>query len=229
MAQPCDQPCSQPSEQPSEQPCSQPSRHFASSAEIVDLPGLVSQFYGSSETLAKFESVANVPAPFDKLLDHNHHMTVTVERFHHDLVDVVVHRSRSVLESGESVVHENPNVSSQERLAVAESTVSYLREITLATQAEGRVVQYGIVRLNPAVLQRDVWLEIASGEIPLGRVLIEHNVLRSVQLGKLWRVQSGPAMSNLLGTRVDETVYGRTALIKCDGKPAIELLEVVRV
>lgn len=206
-----------------------PSEEFASSAEIVDLSGLVSQFYESSETLAEFEGVSTAPSPFDELLDHNHHMTVTVERFHHDLVDVVVHRSRSVLDSGESVVQGDRSVSSDERLSVARSTVSYSREITLATQGTGTVVQYGIVRLNPAVLQRDVWLEIASGEIPLGRVLIKHNVLRSVQLGKLWKVESGIALSKLLGTNIGDTVYGRTALIKCDGKPAIELLEVVRV
>ena len=202
---------------------------FASSAAIVGLPALVSQFYQSSAKLAKFESVATAPAPFDKLLDHNHHMTVTVEHFHDDLVDVVVHRSRSILDSGESVYNNDPNASPKDRLAVAKSTVSYSREITLATQGNGKIVQYGIVRLNPAELQRDVWLEIASGEIPLGRVLIKRNVLRSVQLGKLWKVETGTGMSKLLGTEVGDTVYGRTALIKCDGKPAIELLEVVRV
>ena len=202
---------------------------FASSAEIVGLPDLVSQFYESSETLAKFEGVATAPAPYDELLDHNHHMTVTVEDFHHNLVDVVVHRSRSVLDSGDSVHQNDPNASAKERLAVALSTVSYSREITLVTQSSGTVVQYGIVRLNPAVLHRDVWLEIARGEIPLGRVLIERNVLRSVQLGKLWKVEAGMAMSKLLGANIGDTVYGRTALIKCDGQPAIELLEVVRV
>ncbi|CAN0470677.1 unnamed protein product, partial [Hapterophycus canaliculatus] len=59
---------------------------------LVDLAELISRFYASPETLAKFEAVRSVPAPFDELLDHNHHMTVTVEHFHKDLVDVFVHR-----------------------------------------------------------------------------------------------------------------------------------------
>jgi chorismate-pyruvate lyase len=193
----------------------------------VDLSELISQFYASPETLAKFQSVPSVPAPFDELLDHNHHMTVTVERFHGDLVNVIVHRSRSVCESGESVWHSDPAMTAAQRLVTAKSTVSYSREITLATQGSGDVVQYGIVRLNPAMLKREVWLEIAGGKIPLGRVLIEHNVLRSVQLCKLWKVESGIALSQFLGTDVGEIVYGRTALINCDGKPAIELLEIV--
>lgn len=196
---------------------------------LVDLAELISQFYASPETLATFKAVSSVPAPFDALLDHNHHMTVTVERFHRDLVDVTVHRSRSVLDSGDSVWHSGSDLTPEQRLVDAASTVSYSREITLSTQENGAVVQYGIVRLMPAMLQRRVWMEIASGQVPLGRVLIEHNVLRSVQLCKLWKVESGIALSRFLGTDIGDTVYGRTALINCDGQPAIELLEIVRV
>ncbi|SMP46049.1 hypothetical protein SAMN06265222_10255 [Neorhodopirellula lusitana] len=193
----------------------------------VQISSLLSQFYSSSQTLADFELAASVPAPNDQLLDHNHHMTVTVEAFHNEQVDVVVHRSRSILASGESVWHNDKNLKTAERLSIAEQTVSYSREITLVTQQSRKVVQYGIVRLDPAMLQRAVWLGIAGGEIPLGRVLINHQVLRSVELCQLWKVKSGIALSALLETDVDQIVYGRTALIRCDDNPAIELLEIV--
>ena len=195
--------------------------------DAVDLTQLLAEFYASPATLGQFEQVTEVPAPFDQLLDHNHHMTVTVEAFHGDEVDVIVHRSRSSLKDGNSVWQNNPKLKADQRIAIAASTVSYSREITLVTHRSGSTVQYGIVRLNPAMLQRPVWMEIAGGETPLGRVLIQHHVLRSVELCRLWKVTCGIALSQFLGTRIGEIVYGRTALIRCDNQPAIELLEIV--
>lgn len=143
-----------------------------------------------------------MPSPYDGLLDHDSHMTVTVESFHGDSVDVVVHRMGQ---------HEN----------------WYSREITLATHRSKRIVQYGIVRLDTTALADEVWRRIESQTTPLGRVLIEHEVLRTVQLCGLWSIQAGPSLSRLLDCTEGETVYGRTALIHCDSMPAIELLEIV--
>ena len=103
----------------------------------------------------------------------------------------------------------------------------YSREITLQTHDTKRVVQYGIVLLNVDSLEPVVWQRIERQEVPLGRVLIEHNVLREVQLCELWRVKAGPNLANLLGIEQGTTLFGRTALIYCDGEPAIELLEIV--
>jgi chorismate-pyruvate lyase len=72
-----------------------------------------------------------------------------------------------------------------------------------------------------------VWQRIESQEVPLGRVLIEHDVLREVQLCELWQIHAGPSLASLLRIKTGDTVYGRTALIFCDGEPAIELLEIV--
>ncbi|EMI57687.1 hypothetical protein RSSM_00878 [Rhodopirellula sallentina SM41] len=194
----------------------------------INIGSLLAEFYASTSTLALFEEVEQCPPPFDQLLDHHSHMTVTVEAFHKDEVDVVVHRSRSVLDDGESVWQNDPLMKTDARLAIAERTVTYTREITLVTHNTGKVVQYGLVRLDPSALGRDVWMEIASGEIPLGRVLIKHNVLRSVERYQLWKVTPGVALSSLLQTAPGEIVYGRTALIRCNDQPAIELIEIVK-
>ncbi len=194
----------------------------------VNIASLLAEFYASTSTLATFEEVAECPPIYGQLLDHHSHMTVTVEAFHKDEVDVVVHRSRSVLDDGESVWQNDPLLKTDARLAIAERTVTYSREITLVTHNTGKVVQYGLVRLDPSTLGREVWLEIASGEIPLGRVLIKHNVLRSVERYQLWKVTPGVALASLLKTDPGETVYGRTALIRCNDQPAIELIEIVR-
>ena len=171
----------------------------------VKIEQLLSQFYGGPTgfaQLGQFGSVDKAPAPYDALLDHNKHMTVTVESFHDESVTVDVHRT--------------------DRQANW-----YAREITLATEQSKRIVQYGIVRLNVDALNPDVWKRIESQEIPLGRVLIQHNVLREVELCELWEVRAGESLSNLLRIKNGDTVFGRTALIYCDGEPAIELLEIV--
>lgn len=129
-------------------------------------------------------------------------MTVTVERHHGQLVDVQVLRDQV---SGDS----------------------YQREILLRTQSNRRVVQYGIVRLRLSMLSEQVKDQILAGDIPLGRVLIQHDVMRQVQLGVLWRVQCGPVLANYFDCPNGTISYGRTALIYLDCEPAIELLEIV--
>jgi chorismate-pyruvate lyase len=137
-----------------------------------------------------------------KLLAHNEHMTVTVEAFHGSLVDVEVVR-------------------------VAESQGHYAREILLRRQSDRAVVMYGIVRMNFAYVSAEVRRDIESRRIPLGRVLIEHNVLRQVQLLDLWQIDPGPDLCRLLELPATPQIFGRTALIYCDGEPAVELLEIV--
>ena len=171
----------------------------------VKIEQLIAQFYGKPagfEQLGDFRSVSTVPAPYDSLLDHNEHMTVTVESYYGDSVDVNVHRSDR-------------------------QKNWYAREITLVTQNSKKIVQYGIVRLNVDALAPAVWKRIESKEVPLGRVLIEHNVLREVELCELWQVHAGQSLSSLLRIKNGDIVFGRTALIYCDGEPAIELLEIV--
>jgi len=103
----------------------------------------------------------------------------------------------------------------------------YSREITLVTAHSKRIVQYGIVRLDTRMLEVGVWKQIESQSTPLGRVLIEHNVLREVQMCALWKVNAGPSLASLMELETGDQVYGRTALIYCDRAPVIELLEIV--
>ena len=129
-------------------------------------------------------------------------MTVTVESHYGQNVDVHVHRHHT---KGDW----------------------YAREITLVTAQSRRIVQYGIVRLKTSALDPKVWHQIENQSTPLGRVLIDNNVLREVQLCGLWRVKAGPSLAGLMHLCVGDDLYGRTALIHCDGAAAIELLEIV--
>jgi chorismate-pyruvate lyase len=157
------------------------------------LDHLASLFYRDTGELGSFVEVLadSMPSPYRELLAHHEHMTVSVERRHGCKVDVQVLQT---LRDGDF----------------------YSRKIVLHLQEGGKTVLFGVPRINLRLMGEDVRREILSEQIPLGRVLIDHNVMREVQLASLYRVMPGPA----------ET-YGRTAFIYCDGYPAIELLEIV--
>jgi hypothetical protein len=129
-------------------------------------------------------------------------MTVTVEAFHGDRVDLRV-------------------------LAREESAERYARQILLALHGSGRVVQYGVMRVRLPACGPEVGQAIRSGHTPLGRILIDHDVLRRIEPRAYLRVTPGPAMMNWFGLPRPVTTYGRLALIRCDGRQAVELLEIV--
>ena len=168
-----------------------------------DLDTLAGLFYASREELGDFTEVTPqaMPPTARRLLAHNEHMTVTVEEFHGSPVNV------RVLEKLVTRTH-------------------YARKILLERQSDGRVVQYGIMRVNFEYLSPKVADEISSEATPLGRILIEHNVLRRVQLFSLWRIQMGAELQSLFGASPG-VAYGRTAMIECNDEPAIELVEIV--
>ena len=68
---------------------------------------------------------------------------------------------------------------------------------------------------------------IERGGCPLGRILIRSNLLREVELLALWRILAGPKLSEELEVPAGEVIYGRSARILVEGRPAVELLEIV--
>jgi hypothetical protein len=146
---------------------------------------------------------SEVPEPYHGLLVHRHHMTVTVEAHHGDLVNVQI-------------------------LARLEQGDSYARKILLALRKTGRVVQFGIMRVHLNYCTPEVREEIVAGQTPLGRILINHGVLRRIEPTAYLRVVPGPAMMQWFGLDQPQPTYGRLAYIHCEGRPAVELLEIVR-
>ena len=143
-----------------------------------------------------------VPEPYHQLLVHEHHMTVTVEAHHGSLVDVRILDRR----------HDRD---------------AYARKILLALHTSGKIVQFGIVRIHLQYCSPPVRAAIIAGHTPLGRILIDHNVLRRIEPTAFLRITPGPAMMAWFGLSEPTPTYGRLALIHCDNEPAIELLEIV--
>ncbi len=163
---------------------------FAQFPPAVDLPRI------------EYVPAEAVPEPYHTLLVHEHHMTVTVEAHHGDLVDVRV-------------------------LARRHHGSSYARKIVLALQKTGRIVQFGIVRINLDYCSPEVRAEIVAGRTPLGRILIEHDVLRRIELTAFLKVHAEPPQMIWFGRTGYATTYGRLGYIHCDGQPAVELLEIL--
>ena len=165
---------------------------------------LCTLYYDSSDACADFTQVEadELPSAYQSLLAHHHHMTVTVEEFHHCRLDVQVLKK---------------NITRR----------FYSRKILLAREADGKVVQFGIMRIALDRLSDEVRTEVESEAVPLGRVLIAHNVLRHVQCVSLLRVMPRRSLQELLNMGDEEVTYGRTARIHVDGEPAVQLLEIV--
>lgn len=144
-----------------------------------------------------------VPPPYDRLLVHQHHMTVTVEEFHRDQVDV--------------------------RIVDMHLTEDwYARKILLTRHGDGKVVQFGIVRIRLKYCSAPVRHAILEGNTPLGRILIEHNVLRRIEPLVFVRTVPGAATEAWFGPDLGrKPTYGRIGVIYCDEQPAIEVLEIV--
>ncbi len=170
-----------------------------------ELDALIRLFYPDPSQLGMFEhcpAASDLPAIYQRLLAHSAHMTVTVESRHGCTVDVEVLVDRQVGNH-------------------------YERKILLRRSTDHRVVQFGIVRLALNQLEDVPRREILAKEIPLGRVLINHNVMRHVELLDLWKIACGRELAEYFETPLATITYGRTALIYCNAAPAIELLEIV--
>ena len=165
---------------------------------------LLNLFYSKSSVAGSFAKVsAELLTPVAaKLLAHDHHMTVTLEQHHGCPVDVHVIESKT---DGDR----------------------YSRKITLTRQSDNAVVMFGLVRMDRTVFSDEVRDEIESQRTPLGRVLIENDVLRSVRLMQLYRIESPQDLADSLEMEAGAVCFGRTAMIYCDGAEAIELLEIV--
>ena len=170
---------------------------------LTELDELLGLFPEDEPLVTRAEHIpsSQTPEPYKKMLVHEHHMTVTMESYHGTSVDVRVIDDK--LEGD-----------------------LYCREILLLKSGTDEVVQFGIVRFNFHYVTLEVRDQILEGKIPLGRVLINHNVLRHIDLGAIVKLTAGPGLARHLQMREGGTTYGRLATIFCNHRPAVDLLEV---
>lgn len=173
---------------------------------LEDLRSLTSLFTFPEPLFQRVEHIpsAVTPEPYQTLLVHNEHMTVSMERFHRCSVDVQVRQHR---QDGDI----------------------YAREILLLKHGTTLPVQYGLVRFHLNYVIEPVRREIIAGQTPLGRILINHNVLRHIDLGAILEITAGPGLASAMQISEGAVTYGRLATIFCNRQPAVDLLEVSTV
>jgi hypothetical protein len=176
---------------------------FSVPATSPDLVDLFAQFTPADDLpIVTPVTPDEVPPPFHELLVHDQHMTVTVEAYHGDRVDVHVLNRR-----------------------IAAS--HYSRKIVLELHHSRKRVLFGIVRVNLDYCSVPVCAAILSERTPFGRILIEHNVMRRIEPTQYLRLAAGPRQLAWFGLKEPWPLYGRLAYIHCDEQPAVELFEVV--
>jgi chorismate-pyruvate lyase len=141
-----------------------------------------------------------LPPAHRELLVHQEHMTKRLARYHGAAVDLIVlHHQRS-----------DP---------------IYSRNILLQLAGTEHIVEFGVVRMDLNCMSEAVRTGVLAGEIPLGAILIENEVMRRIEPKWYFRFDADAPMAAHFDNPGD--VYGRVGIIHCDGRPAIELLEVV--
>ncbi len=170
---------------------------YATVAELLSAAG---QSVGYAPLDARLIDAAALPDPFNRLLDHTEHMTEILREFHGVALRLDVLRDRR---DGDV----------------------YAREILLRRGDDGRAVEYGAVRIALDLLAPSVVSAVLARERPLGEVLIEQNLLRRVE--PLWFFAFGAESRAVRALDGQEPAFGRVGRIHCDGRPAIEVLEVV--
>jgi len=103
----------------------------------------------------------------------------------------------------------------------------YARKILLRRESDNRVVQFGIVRINLDQCSPAVRQAILREDTPLGRILIQHDVMRRIQPTAYFHVVPDEELMRHFELAEPMPTYGRLAYIHCDDQPAIELLEIV--
>jgi chorismate-pyruvate lyase len=145
-----------------------------------------------------------IPFPEDQLLVHHDHMTEVLEKHFGAPVDVQV-------------------------LAEQLDGDIYTRQIALHPKNQpDKVVEWGFASLDLRFLSQPVKDEILAKKIPLGAVLMKHNVLRRVKPRWFLKLPDNAPTLRLFGPLPHPgPVYGRIGTIYCDGEPAIQVLEIV--
>jgi hypothetical protein len=165
---------------------------------------LVRIFHPDTDRFASFASVVakDLPPGPRTLLDHTSHMTLAMQRFHGGPVGLVV-VARKDCDDGR-----------------------YAREILL-TAPDRRIVQYGIVRIDLNCLPGVTAAAIRTESEPLGRVLTSAGLLCDVHDVELLAIAPRPDFAAMVRASAIAKTFGRVATIALDGRPIIELLEVV--
>lgn len=181
-----------------------PTRQISTASSAAARLRELLELFGDEGDLERFVPVraGDVPEPYNRLLVHDQHMTVTLEARFGGPLDLEAH-------------------------AVRRAGDDYARKITLRASPGGPTVLLGVMRFDLACCPAPLREAVLSARVPLGRILTEHDVLRTLRPGPYYRVAPGNGRLLALPVRVPTDCHARLARIECGGARAVEVLEIV--
>jgi chorismate-pyruvate lyase len=170
----------------------------------VSLQGLIGIFGQTPSALGRWVLLPaeELPDPYAGLLVHHGHMTTTVERHHGQRVRLRVLDERR-----------RPDY--------------YARKILLELEETGSVAEFAIMRCDVRRCKPKVRDIILEGKTSLGRILIEHEVLRHISPERFLRVTPAAELREYFGLKKPRRTYARLATIYCERGLSVDLLEVL--
>lgn len=191
-------------------PLAVPRLRAAPAIDPAKVVRLMLAFFGDSEVpLARPLAPDAIPEPYRRLLAHGGHMTEVLERHHGGALAVRPYR-----------VHRQGDL--------------YGRRIDLFVRGVDGVapgaapVMTGIMIFNLALVAPEVRDEIVAAQTPLGEILIRRRILRRVAPDAFLAFDARDPLVTRFAVTRPLPAYGRLATIDCDGRPAVDLLEIVR-
>ncbi len=165
---------------------------------------LMLAFFGDSDVpLAAAREPQSLPEPDRRLLVHHGHMTEALTAHHGAALRVQPYRIHHVGDM-------------------------YGRRLDLFAGHDPRPVMTGIMIFNLALVAPAVREEVIAAQSPLGEILIRHRILRRVAADAFLRFEADDPLARRLAGPEPRAAHGRLATIDCDGRPAVDLLEIVR-
>ncbi len=143
-----------------------------------------------------------IPQPYRSLLAHDSDMTSTLERFH-----------------GGAVVL-RPLETRRDRDA-------FLRRVLLVREADGRIVEFGAIRIVLERFDEAAQRQILESRQPLGAIIRDAGMACRCRPSGFFSIRPGAELRGLLGLDGAERLYGRRNVLMDDGERT--LAEVVEV
>ena len=178
--------------------------HAGTAIDPAKVVRLMLAFFGDSEVPnARAVEAGAVPLPYRSLLVHGGHMTEVLERHHGGALSVHPYR-------------------------IGREGDIYGRRLDLRVAGDEAPVMTGIMIFNLALVGDAVRDEILEAAAPLGEILIRHRILRRVAPEAFLEFDARDPLAARFGLPAPRPAWGRLATIDCDGRPAVDLLEIVR-
>lgn len=145
-----------------------------------------------------------VPERYRALLNHRESMTMVLERYYRDRLLV-------------------------RPLWACSNNGTYARQVMLVREHGGQPVVMGAINVKVEALTPDVREAIASGRLPLGRILTAAYSSYRTRPILGFSITPDPAMMSWFGMRVSSDLYGRYAALIVGGVCIGDVVEVLPV